>query len=115
MRLGIVGCRYFNNWEKFSAFMERYEKEYGLPDEVVSGGAAGIDTLAERWAKEKSIPMRIFFADWNKYGRAAGPMRNTEIANNIDLLLAFPSAKSVGTYDTIRKSKYKLVTQTESL
>lgn len=47
---------------------------------VVSGGAPGVDRLGERWAFEHEIPIERFPADWNAYGRAAGAIRNEQMA-----------------------------------
>lgn len=49
--------------------------------EVISGGASGVDCDGESWASRHGIPVRIFRPDWNLRGRAAGPIRNAEMAN----------------------------------
>lgn len=54
-------------------------------DEIVSGGARGVDTLAEIYAKKNNIPITIFKADWDKYGRSAGVIRNYEMAKYCDV------------------------------
>ena len=54
-------------------------------DEIVSGGARGVDTLAEIYAKKNNIPVTIFKPDWNKYGKAAGVIRNYEMAKYCDI------------------------------
>ena len=54
-------------------------------DEIVSGGARGVDTLAEIYANDKGIPIKIFKPDWNKYGKAAGVLRNCEMAKYCDV------------------------------
>ena len=54
-------------------------------DEIVSGGARGVDTLAEIYAKKNNIPITIFKADWDKYGRSAGVIRNYEMAKYCDI------------------------------
>lgn len=47
--------------------------------EVVSGTARGVDQLGEQWAAANNIPVRRFPADWNRYGRRAGYIRNAEM------------------------------------
>ena len=50
------------------------------PVEIISGHAPGADTLGEKFAKAYGYPLKIFLAEWNKYGKAAGPIRNEEMA-----------------------------------
>lgn len=50
-------------------------------DEVVCGEANGVDSLGKRWAQENNIPIQSFPADWKIYGRAAGYIRNGQMAN----------------------------------
>lgn len=56
---------------------------------VVSGKARGADTLGEQYAKEHGYSIQYFPADWERYGKAAGYLRNTEMAKNADALVAF--------------------------
>ena len=53
-------------------------------EEVVSGCANGVDSLGERWAEENNIPVKHFPADWDKHGKAAGPIRNCQMAAYAD-------------------------------
>lgn len=68
---------------------------------VVSGGAAGVDELGERWAAARGIPIRRFEARWEVHGRAAGPIRNREMAAFADALVAVWDGESPGTADMI--------------
>lgn len=77
-------------------------------DHIVSGGATGADSIAEKIAKEHNISTMIFKPDWNKHGRSAGVVRNTEIVKNSDIGFAIvnkPLPESKGTYDTYKKSQ----------
>lgn len=65
--------------------------------ELVSGGARGVDTLGEMWAKENSIPIKVFKPDWNTYGKAAGPLRNIQMGDYAEALIACWDGKSKGT------------------
>ena len=61
----------------------------GIPTtEVVSGGCRGVDQAGEQWAKSRGIPIVRFLPDWDRNGRAAGPIRNVEMAKHADALVA---------------------------
>lgn len=70
---------------------------------VVSGRAAGVDTLGEEWAKKNNLVVIPFPADWDQYGKRAGPIRNGDMALCADMLVAFPARGSAGTQDMIRQ------------
>ena len=57
--------------------------------EIVSGGARGADQLGERYAQERGYKLRVFPADWNRYGKQAGYIRNVHMADYADALVAF--------------------------
>ena len=65
--------------------------------EVVSGGARGVDALGEAWAALRGIPVRVFPADWRRYPRTAGRLRNTEMAHYAEALIAVWDGRSPGT------------------
>jgi len=70
--------------------------------EVVSGAAPGVDT----WAIEKlHYPYTVFNAQWDKYGKAAGPIRNGHMASYADALIALPGGK--GTANMIKQARAK--------
>lgn len=73
--------------------------------EVVSGCQRGADTLGEQWAEEQSIPVKQFPAKWNEFGKAAGPIRNGEMARYSQALIAIPSPTGTGTQDMIRQAE----------
>lgn len=69
---------------------------------IVSGGARGVDSLAERYAKERNYGLKIFPADWDRYGKQAGYIRNDEMHKYISQfsdrgIVAFWDGKSKGT------------------
>ena len=66
-------------------------------DTVVSGGARGADSLGARWAHERGLKLVEFKADWKKYGKKAGFIRNHDIVNMCDELVAFWDGQSHGT------------------
>ncbi len=71
------------------------------PTAILCGEARGADTLGKRYAQEHGIPVLSFPADWEKYGRKAGFLRNQEMADNADALVAFWDGKSKGTKNMI--------------
>ena len=73
--------------------------------EVVSGVATGVDTLGERWAKDHGIPVRRFPADWNKYGKGAGPKRNLEMAKYADGAIILWDGMTKGTGSMLKIAK----------
>lgn len=65
--------------------------------EVVSGHARGVDQMGERWAKEHGIPVRVFPAEWGKYGKSAGPKRNLQMAEYAEAVILLWDGVSRGT------------------
>ncbi|KAA3650164.1 MAG: DUF2493 domain-containing protein [Proteobacteria bacterium] len=89
MKLIIAGGRDYRFTSKDIEQLNRLENI----TEVVSGGAQGADNEGEQWATEQGIPIKIFKADWKKYGRGAGPKRNQAMADYADALALFPGGK----------------------
>lgn len=108
--LAIVGSRDFNDKDYLFHIMHEI-KERGALENItgfVSGGCRGADTIGLDWAKEHGLTCHISKPDWAKYGKGAGVIRNTEIVEQADLIVAFPTAdpsNSRGTYDTIIKAR----------
>lgn len=96
MRLIIAGSRDITDYdlivEKLDVILSAY-----MPDEVVSGGARGVDSLGEQWAIAHQIPIKRFPADWRQYGKSAGYKRNVEMAAYATHLVAFWNGQSRGT------------------
>ncbi len=75
---------------------------------VVHGDARGADKLAGSIARDLNLPVIPMPADWGKYGKNAGPIRNQSmIDRHPDLVLAFPLRDSIGTWDCVRKAEAK--------
>ena len=72
------------------------------PTVILSGGAKGADSLGEEWAAELKIPIEIYPADWERYGRGAGFKRNALMASKADALIAVWDAQSRGTKHMIQ-------------
>lgn len=70
--------------------------------EVVSGGAWGADYLGEVWAEGHELPIMRFNADWDKYGKRAGPIRNRLMAEHADAVVLLPGG--IGTASMAREA-----------
>lgn len=104
MRVAIVGSRtLIDKEEVFKIIKENLNKD----DTIVSGGAKGIDTLAEQYAVENNIPVTIFKPNWELYGKVAGLIRNRTIVDNCDKIIAIKTISSKGTEHTIKLAKSK--------
>ena len=71
-------------------------------DEIVSGGAKGVDTCVARYAKEKEIPLTEFLPDYSRYGKGAPVVRNKQIVDYADKVVVFWDGSSKGTLSVIR-------------
>lgn len=106
MKVIIAGSRSFEYYEILRDVMDELIDESGIvPDEIVSGTAKGADRLGEKYAAELGIPIKRFPADWNKYGKKAGHLRNIEMAEYGDMLVAFWDGESKGTEQMIKYAK----------
>jgi hypothetical protein len=111
MNIAIVGSRSYNDYEKFKDKLKWYI-DINKTDYIITGGAIGIDKLAERFAKENNIKIKIFLPEWKEYGKKAGYIRNLEIVQNSDIVIAFWDGESKGTkltMDIARGSKKPLI------
>jgi hypothetical protein len=68
---------------------------------IVSGGASGIDKMAEKYARENDIPIRVINADWDSIGKRAGYVRNQQVIKSADAVLAIWDGSSKGTAHAI--------------
>tara|TARA_R110000764_G_scaffold211319_2_gene297384 strand:+ start:756 stop:1124 length:369 start_codon:yes stop_codon:yes gene_type:complete len=107
IRIIIAGGRHFNDYEflKKEASIFISEIENGEHIEIVSGGAKGVDSLGEKFAEEKSLELIVFPANWKKFGRAAGPKRNAQMAEYATHLLSFWNGESKGTKSMLTLAK----------
>lgn len=100
MKLIIAGSRCITDYDLVKWVVDRVIDFTGFKiTEVVSGKASGVDTLGEDWANENHIPIKPFEPDWKKYGYVAGFMRNYEMGDYADILIAIWDDKSSGTKD----------------
>ena len=106
MRTIIAGSRDFTNFSFLKEKLDSYILENTI-SEIVCGCACGADSLGEKWAVEKGIPVKKFPAQWNTFGRSAGYIRNTEMAIYSDSLIVFWDGRSSGIGHMIKIAREK--------
>ena len=102
-RIVVAGCRDYDNYEEAKEYIDkcisRIKNEYELV--FVSGGCRGADKLGERYAREFGYKVEYYPAEWEKYGKSAGPKRNEQMAKIVDYVICFWDGKSKGTKSMI--------------
>jgi len=101
----ISGTRYFEDYELLCATLDKFVGDITDNIEIVSGTCRGADSLGERYAKEHNLAVKKFPAYWNAFGKRAGIMRNAEMADYANALVAFWDGKSKGTKNMICEAK----------
>jgi len=100
-KVAVAGGRDFTDRSFLFNSLSRYHEKYGI-SWVTSGGATGADTYAEQWCKsEQIIGYTVYIAQWKTTGKKAGYRRNLLIVENSDIVIAFPTPDSKGTWHTI--------------
>jgi len=106
-KIVIAGCRDYNNYEEAKLYIDfclsDIRKENNIV--IVSGCARGADAIGERYAKENGFEVERYPADWERYGRSAGPRRNKQMAEVCDYAICFWDGKSQGTKSMISYAK----------
>lgn len=103
-KIAIVGSRGLDDSRVEAAIEKALETESRNGLVIISGGAAGVDRIAEDWAKRNKIAVHVIRPDWKTNGMAAGYLRNTDIVLASDRVLAIWDGQSKGTADTVRKA-----------
>jgi len=102
MKLIVAGGRDFNDFHVVKMTMARLNLEIS---EIVCGMAQGADMMGKMWAMGRGIPIKPFPAHWGTHGKAAGHIRNREMAAYADALVAFWDGRSVGTHSMIQEAR----------
>lgn len=105
MKIIVCGGRDFTNAKLIWDTLGRFEYTHGKIKLLVHGAAFGADSIAGEYAKRYNVPCQEFKADWNKYGKGAGPIRNKTMLEHIDpnWIIAFPGGK--GTANMVKIGK----------
>jgi phosphoribosylformylglycinamidine (FGAM) synthase-like amidotransferase family enzyme len=101
MKVLVTGGRGFSNRTLLFASLDSLHADHAFTM-IIHGGASGADRLAGEWAASRCIPVEVHPAGWQRYGRAAGPIRNQRmIDRKPDMVVAFPGGR--GTADMVRR------------
>ena len=103
--LAIIGSRNFNNYTFAQKEILNIIKDNKIIiNKIISGGAVGADKIGEKFSEKFNIPIEIIKPDWSK-GKQGGVIRNTDIINKSNYVIAFWDGQSKGTLDLINKAK----------
>ena len=108
-RVIIAGGREYDDYDLLRERCDFYlQNKFNEEDVIiVSGHAKGADALGECYAQERGLECEQYPADWEKYGRGAGPIRNEQMANVANALIAFWDGQSRGTANMINLAMSK--------
>lgn len=102
----IAGSRGYSNYKDFSHWVDLCFKKVKGSIEIVSGGATGPDSMGEKYAKEHDLKLKQFLPQWKLHGKRAAPIiRNKDMGDYADRLIAFWDGKSRGTKNMIEYMK----------
>lgn len=104
MRIVVCGGRDFADQGFLNQTLNQLAKDHQI-DAIIEGNSRGADRLAGFWARKRGIDNLKYPPNWDRYGLAAGPMRNQEMIDNgkPDLVVAFPGGK--GTADMVERAR----------
>lgn len=105
MRVLVCGGRDYEDRAKVFKTLDDLHRDTKIKC-VIVGGAPGADRLGYEWAQKYRIPIRVFPADWNGHGKAAGPIRNQEMLDQgkPDLVVAFPGGRGTNNMTVLAKA-----------
>lgn len=104
MKIIIAGSRTIINMNLLIKAIKLSSFEITSSDEIISGGARGVDSLGEKYAKQHNIKLTIFKPNWDKYGIKGGVIRNTQMSRCADCAIVVHCG-SKGSIDMINKMK----------
>jgi hypothetical protein len=107
VRILVCGSRHFKDTKLLYDTLDACHKNEWPIDVIIEGDARGADRMAGYWAKKNKIDLLIFPADWTKYGKAAGPIRNKQMLDEgkPDLVIAFMFKDSRGTKNMVEQAQ----------
>lgn len=102
MKIIFSGGRNYNGYIKVGAIVKCLN-----PQQIIVGDCpTGLDSYVLQWANQLNIPIKIYEAEWDKFGKSAGPRRNRKMCEDnrfLSVLIAFPGGR--GTENCIKEAK----------
>lgn len=110
LRILVTGSRHWTDRDRIAATLDQTWRDHGSPRSVVLAHGdcpyGGADILAADVAEERGWQVDPHPAEWKRYGRRAGPIRNQAMVDlGADVVIAFPEEGSRGTWDCVRKAR----------
>jgi len=103
LKIVVAGCRYYNDYHESANKLDDIITAIPKDEKItfISGKCRGADRIGEEYARKNGYEIEYFSADWKRYGRAAGPIRNKEMVKSADLIVCFWDEESRGTKSLI--------------
>ena len=108
MKVLVCGGRDYNDVDTLFRILDEYIiNGKTMIKTIISGHAKGADQMAEMYAQEMGIKTEVYPANWNRYGKKAGYLRNVQMAEEgkPDLIIAFPGGKGTAMMIKIGKER----------
>ena len=105
MKVIVAGSRDFKDYALLKEFLDKLVIFRSDFTEIVSGTASGADKFGERYAQEHNLAIKRFPADWEKYGKAAGHIRNRQMAEYADACVVFWDGQSKGSVNMAKVAR----------
>lgn len=103
-RILVCGGRDYTNENRVWSQLDYQAMHRGV-SVIINGGASGADGLSTAWANARGVPCLSFYANWQKHGKAAGPIRNQEMLDREKPTLVIAFAGGRGTADMVRRAR----------
>ncbi len=106
-RIVVAGCRNYTNYNEAKEYIDFCIQKIRKENDLIflSGCCQGADSLGEKYATENNYKIEYYPAEWEKYGKSAGPKRNKLMAENCDYIICFWDGKSRGTKSMINYAR----------
>lgn len=104
LKVIVAGSRTWDDWETMESILDAWKPRI---KEIVSGNARGADEMGEWWASKNEVQLKVVPANWSRHGRAAGHIRNKEMAEYADGLILFWDGKSPGSRNMLNLAKQR--------